>query len=266
MTENTPLLCVGDVASLCDGDSIPRYHAKAQAPIFTFLFFSAHLPVFPRPAFHLPLANRVFFPVPASHFPAPASHFSPLRFSHPLRPVLRFPVLLFCLAIPPRPSPFLLPMPCACPPCRRARREGFALARSGASAAGLAAPWAEERVRAAKRRAFRPSAGRLKYERVRAAKRRRIGGTGMQLPGRWRNGPAAGGGAEGAERAPDENAPPGVAGGAGERQGGVSLRRAPRARPDRRAAPPRRSRSAGAARRHIRPARCRPPCRSRRPR
>lgn len=266
MTENTPLLCVGDVASLCDGDSIPRYHAKAQAPIFTFLFFSAHLPVFPRPAFHLPLANRVFFPVPASHFPAPASHFSPLRFSHPLRPVLHFPVLLFCLAIPPRPSPFFLPMPCACPPCRRARREGFALARSGASAAGLAAPWAEERSTRAKRRAFCPPAGRLKYERVRAAKRRRIGGTGMQLPGRWRNGPAAGGGAEGAERAPDENAPPGVAGGAGERQGGISLRRAPRARPDRRAAPPRRSRSAGAARRHIRPARCRPPCRSRRPR
>lgn len=187
-----------------------------------------------------------FSPLTFPFFPAPASHFSPLRFSHPLRPVLRFPVLLFCLAIPPRPSPFLLPMPCACPPCRRARREGFALARSGASAAGLAAPWAEERVH--------------------AAKRRRIGGTGMQLPGRWRNGPAAGGGAEGAERAPDENAPPGVAGGAGERQGGVSLRRAPRARPDRRAAPPRRSRSAGAARRHIRPARCRPPCRSRRPR
>ena len=207
-----------------------------------------------------------FFPAPASHFSPLRFAFPPLRFSHPLRPVLRFPVLLFCLAILPRPSPFLLPMPCACPPCRRARREGFALARSGASAAGLAAPWAEERVRAAKQRAFRPSTGRLKYERVRAAKRRRIGGTGMQLPGRWRNGPAAGDGAEGAERAPDENAPPGVAGGAGERQGGVSLRRAPRARPDRRAAPPRRSRSAGAARRHIRPARCRPPCRSRRPR
>ena len=266
MTENTPLLCVGDVASLCDGDSIPRYHAKAQAPIFTFLFFSAHLPVFPRPAFHLPLANRVFFPAPASHFPAPASHFSPLRFSHPLRPVLRFPVLLFCLAIPPRPSPFLLPL--------------SALARSAAGLAARGSRWREagrpppgwpRRGRRnastrAKRRAFCPPAGRLEYERVRAAKRRRIGGTGMQLPGRWRNGPAAGGGAEGAERAPDENAPPGVAGGAGERQGGVSLRRAPRARPDRRAAPPRRSRSAGAARRHIRPARCRPPCRSRRPR
>lgn len=251
MTENTPLLC--------DGDSIPRYHAKAQAPIFTFLFFSAHLPVFPRPAFHLPLANRVFFPAPASHFPRSASRI-------PSAPFCVSPSCCSVSPFPPRPSPFLLPMPCACPPCRRARREGFALARSGASAAGLAAPWAEERVRAAKQRAFRPSAGRLKYERVRAAKRRRIGGTGMQLPGRWRNGPAAGGGAEGAERAPDENAPPGVAGGAGERQGGVSLRRAPRARPDRRAAPPRRSRSAGAARRHIRPARCRPPCRSRRPR
>lgn len=259
MTENTPLLCVGDVASLCDGDSIPRYHAKAQAPIFTFLFFSAHLPVFPRPAFHLPLANRVFFPASASHFPRSASRI-------PSAPFCVSPSRCSVSPFPPRPSPFLLPMPCACPPCRRARREGFALARSGASAAGLAAPWAEERVRAAKQRAFRPSAGRLKYERVRAAKRRRIGGTGMQLPGRWRNGPAAGGGAEGAERAPDENAPPGVAGGAGERQGGVSLRRAPRARPDRRAAPPRRSRSAGAARRHIRPARCRPPCRSRRPR
>lgn len=222
-----------------------------------------------------------FFPALRFIYPSPTVYFSPspLRISPPPlrispRSASRIPSAPFCVSpsccsvspFPPRPSPFLLPMPCACPPCRRARRDGFALARSGASAAGLAAPWAEERVRAAKRRAFRPSAGRLKYERVRAAKRRRIGGTGMQLPGRWRNGPAAGGGAEGAERAPDENAPPGVAGGAGERQGGVSLRRAPRARPDRRAAPPRRSRSAGAARRHIRPARCRPPCRSRRPR
>lgn len=222
-----------------------------------------------------------FFPALRFIYPSPTVYFSPspLRISPPPlrispRSASRIPSAPFCVSpsccsvspFPPRPSPFLLPMPCACPPCRRARREGFALARSGASTAGLAAPWAEERVRAAKRRAFRPSAGRLKYERVRAAKRRRIGGTGMQLPGRWRNGPAAGGSAEGAERAPDENAPPGVAGGAGERQGGVSLRRAPRARPDRRAAPPRRSRSAGAARRHIRPARCRPPCRSRRPR
>ncbi len=222
-----------------------------------------------------------FFPALRFIYPSPTVYFSPspLRISPPPlrispRSASRIPSAPFCVSpsccsaspFPPRPSPFLLPMPCACPPCRRARREGFALARSGASAAGLAAPWAEERVRAAKRRAFCPPAGRLKYERVRAAKRRRIGGTGMQLPGRWRNGPAAGGGAEGAERAPDENAPPGVAGGAGERQGGVSLRRAPRARPDRRAAPPRRSRSAGAARRHIRPARCRPPCRSRRPR
>lgn len=222
-----------------------------------------------------------FFPALRFIYPSPTVYFSPspLRISPPPlrispRSASRIPSAPFCVSpsccsvspFPPRPSPFLLPMPCACPPCRRARREGFALARSGASAAGLAAPWAEERVRAAKRRAFCPPAGRLEYERVRAAKRRRIGGTGMQLPGRWRNGPAAGGGAEGAERAPDENAPPGVAGGAGERQGGVSLRRAPRARPDRRAAPPRRSRSAGAARRHIRPARCRPPCRSRRPR
>ena len=202
-----------------------------------------------------------FFPALRFIYPSPTVYFSPspLRISPPPlrispRSASRIPSAPFCVSpsccaaspFPPRPSPFLLPMPRACPPCRRARREGFALARSGASAAGLAAPWAEERVR--------------------AAKRRRIGGTGMQLPGRWRNGPAAGGGAEGAERAPDENAPPGVAGGAGERQGGVSLRRAPRARPDRRAAPPRRSRSAGAARRHIRPARCRPPCRSRRPR
>ena len=222
-----------------------------------------------------------FFPALRFIYPSPTVYFSPspLRISPPPlrispRSASRIPSAPFCVSpsccsaspFPPRPSPFLLPMPCACPPCRRARREGFALARSGASAAGLAAPWAEERVRAAKRRALCPPAGRLKYERVRAAQRRGIGGTGMQLPGRWRNGPAAGGGAEGAERAPDENAPPGVAGGAGERQGGVSLRRAPRARPDRRAAPPRRSRSAGAARRHIRPARCRPPCRSRRPR
>lgn len=244
------------------------YHVTTlkRKPQFSLFYFSPlTFPFFPALRFIYP-SPTVYFPRPRFAFPRPRFAFPPLRFSHPLRPVLRFPVLLFCLAIPPRPSPFLLPMPCACPPCRRARREGFALARSGASAAGLAAPWAEERVRAAKQRAFRPPAGRLKYERVRAAKRRRIGGTGMQLPGRWRNGPAAGGGAEGAERAPDENAPPGVAGGAGERQGGVSLRRAPRARPDRRAAPPRRSRSAGAARRHIRPARCRPPCRSRRPR
>lgn len=238
------------------------YHVTTlkRKPQFSLFYFSPlTFPFFP--------ALRFIHPSPTVYFSPP-----PLRISP--RSASRIPSAPFCVSpsccsvspFPPRPSPFLLPMPCACPPCRRARREGFALARSGASAAGLAAPWAEERVRAAKQRAFRPSAGRLKYERVRAAKRRRIGGTGMQLPGRWRNGPAAGGGAEGAERAPDENAPPGVAGGAGERQGGVSLRRAPRARPDRRAAPPRRSRSAGAARRHIRPARCRPPCRSRRPR
>lgn len=259
MTENTPLLCVDDVASLCDGDSIPRYHAKAQAPIFTFLFFSAHLPVFPRPVFHFPLANRVFFP-------APASHFSPIRFSHPLRPVLRFPVLLFCLAMPPAaladPLAPIRPRPLS----RRAGREEACRRKTGRPPPGWPRHGRRNASARAKRRAFCPPTGRLEYERVRAAKRRRIGGTGMQLPGRWRNGPAAGGGAEGAERAPDENAPPGVAGGAGERQGGVSLRRAPRARPDRRAAPPRRSRSAGAARRHIRPARCRPPCRSRRPR
>lgn len=238
------------------------YHVTTlkRKPQFSLFYFSPlTFPFFP--------ALRFIYPSPTVYFSPP-----PLRISP--RSASRIPSAPFCVSpsccsvspFPPRPSPFLLPMPCACPPCRRARREGFALARSGASAAGLAAPWAEERVRAAKQRAFRPPAGRLKYERVRAAKRRRIGGTGMQLPGRWRNGPAAGGGAEGAERAPDENAPPGVAGGAGERQGGVSLRRAPRARPDRRAAPPRRSRSAGAARRHIRPARCRPPCRSRRPR
>lgn len=238
------------------------YHVTTlkRKPQFSLFYFSPlTFPFFP--------ALRFIYPSPTVYSSPP-----PLRISP--RSASRIPSAPFCVSpsccsaspFPPRPSPFLLPMPCACPPCRRARREGFALARSGASAAGLAAPWAEERVRAAKRRAFCPPAGRLKYERVRAAKRRRIGGTGMQLPGRWRNGPAAGGGAEGAERAPDENAPPGVAGGAGERQGGVSLRRAPRARPDRRAAPPRRSRSAGAARRHIRPARCRPPCRSRRPR
>lgn len=266
MTENTPLLCVGDVASLCDGDSIPRYHAKAQAPIFTFLFFSAHLPVFPRPAFHLPLANRVFFPVPASHFPAPASHFPRSASRIPSAP---FCVSPSCCSVSPFPrGPRRSSCPCPAPvrPAAVHAARGSRWREAGRPPPGWPRRGRRNASTRAKRRAFCPPAGRLEYERVRAAKRRRIGGTGMQLPGRWRNGPAAGGGAEGAERAPDENAPPGVAGGAGERQGGVSLRRAPRARPDRRAAPPRRSRSAGAARRHIRPARCRPPCRSRRPR
>lgn len=237
------------------------YHVTTlkRKPQFSLFYFSPlTFPFFPALRFIYPSPTVYFSPPPLRISPAPLLASPPPRFAFPRPAVLsrhspRGPRRSSC---PYPPSP-------AQPP---GWPRGGMPAQNGASAAGLAAPWAEERVRAAKRRAFCPPTGRLEYERVRAAKRRRIGGTGMQLPGRWRNGPAAGGGAEGAERAPDENAPPGVAGGAGERQGGVSLRRAPRARPDRRAAPPRRSRSAGAARRHIRPARCRPPCRSRRPR
>lgn len=119
----------------------PQFSLFYFSPL-TFPFFPALRFIFPSLPLHFPLALLWISPAPLRIFPAP------LRIS--LRPVLRFPAPLFCLAIPPRPSPFLLPMPCACPPCRRARREGFALARSGASAAGLAAPWAEERVRAGK--------------------------------------------------------------------------------------------------------------------
>ena len=139
----------------------PQFSLFYFSPL-TFPFFPALRFIFPSLPLHFPLALLWISPAPLRIFP------TPLRIS--LRPVLRFPVLLFCLTISLRPSPFLLPMPCACPPCRRARREGFAPARSGASAAGLAAPWAEERVRAAKRRAFCPPSGRLKYGRVRAGK------------------------------------------------------------------------------------------------
>lgn len=202
-----------------------------------------------------------FFPALRFIYPSPTVYFSPspLRISPPPlrispRSASRIPSAPFCVS----------PSCCSVSPFPRGPR------RSSCPCPAPVRPAAVHAARGSRwREAGRPPPGWPRRGRRNAsarAKRRRIGGTGMQLPGRWRNGPAAGGGAEGAERAPDENAPPGVAGGAGERQGGVSLRRAPRARPDRRAAPPRRSRSAGAARRHIRPARCRPPCRSRRPR
>ena len=105
-----------------------------KCKIFTFLFFSAHLPVFPRPVFHFPLANRVFFP-------APASHFSPIRFSHPLRPVLRFPVLLFCLAMPPAaladPLAPIRPRPLS----RRAGREEACRRKTGRPPPGWPPEW-----------------------------------------------------------------------------------------------------------------------------
>lgn len=121
------------------------YHVTTlkRKPQFSLFYFSPlTFPFFPALRFIYPSPTVYFSPPPLRIFP------TPLRIL--LRPVLRFPVLLFCLTISLRPSPFLLPMPCACPPCRRARREGFAPARSGASAAGLAAPWAEERVHAGK--------------------------------------------------------------------------------------------------------------------
>lgn len=222
-----------------------------------------------------------FFPALRFIYPSPTVYFSPspLRISPPPlrispRSASRIPSAPFCVSpsccsVSPFPrGPRRSSCPCPAPvrPAAVHAAGGSRWREAGRPPPGWPRRGRRNASTRAKRRAFCPPTGRLEYERVRAAKQRRIGGTGMQPPGRWRNGPAAGGGAEGAERAPDENAPPGVAGGAGERQGGVSLRRAPRARPDRRAAPPRRSRSAGAARRHIRPARCRPPCRSRRPR
>lgn len=195
-----------------------------------------------------------FFPALRFIYPSPTVYFSPSPLRISPRSASRIPSAPFCVS----------PSCCSVSPFPRGPR------RSSCPCPAPVRPAAVHAARGSRwREAGRPPPGWPRRGRRNAstrAKRRRIGGTGMQLPGRWRNGPAAGGGAEGAERAPDENAPPGVAGGAGERQGGVSLRRAPRARPDRRAAPPRRSRSAGAARRHIRPARCRPPCRSRRPR
>lgn len=128
------------------------YHVttlKRKPQFSLFCFSPLTFPFFPALRFIYPSPTVYFSPPPLRISPAPLRIFpAPLRIS--LRPVLRFPVLLFCLTISLRPSPFLLPMPCACPPCRRARREGFAPARSGASAAGLAAPWAEERVRAGK--------------------------------------------------------------------------------------------------------------------
>lgn len=202
-----------------------------------------------------------FFPALRFIYPSPTVYFSPspLRISPPPLRISPAPLLA---SPPPR---FAFPRPAVL-----SRHSPRGPRRSSCPCPAPVRPAAVHAARGSRwREAGRPPPGWPRRGRRNAstrAKRRRIGGTGMQLPGRWRNGPAAGGGAEGAERAPDENAPPGVAGGAGERQGGVSLRRAPRARPDRRAAPPRRSRSAGAARRHIRPARCRPPCRSRRPR
>lgn len=218
------------------------YHVTTlkRKPQFSLFYFSPlTFPFFP--------ALRFIYPSPTVYFSPP-----PLRISP--RSASRIPSAPFCVS----------PSCCSVSPFPRGPR------RSSCPCPAPVRPAAVHAARGSRwREAGRPPPGWPRRGRRNAstrAKRRRIGGTGMQLPGRWRNGPAAGGGAEGAERAPDENAPPGVAGGAGERQGGVSLRRAPRARPDRRAAPPRRSRSAGAARRHIRPARCRPPCRSRRPR
>lgn len=236
----------------------PQFSLFYFSPL-TFPFFPALRFIYPSPTVYFSPSPLRISPPPLRISPAPLLASPPPRFAFPRPAVLS-------RHSPRGPRRSSCPCPAPVRPAAVHAARGSRWREAGRPPPGWPRRGRRNASTRAKRRAFCPPTGRLEYERVRAAKRRRIGGTGMQLPGRWRNGPAAGDGAEGAERAPDENAPPGVAGGAGERQGGVSLRRAPRARPDRRAAPPRRSRSAGAARRHIRPARCRPPCRSRRPR